>query len=140
MKHAPDRRSSLFPRLGLLCLVIALAGCTGATGGGGESWSRSYFASFDRVFEATLDALEASDFYLDTVDKERGRVRAASSARRPDLEAVLFVDVGQDGDRIRVDVMAQGPGADDGYGPGQLSTVVRSFLSELDARLEGRED
>jgi hypothetical protein len=140
MKHGSPRWSTLIFNLGWSALVILLAACTGAGGGGGDAWSRSYVATYDRVFEATLDALEASGFYLDTVDQDRGRVRAESSAQRRDLEVSLFVDVRRRDDRVRVDVMAQGPGAEDGYGPGRLSTVVHSFLSELDARLEGRED
>ena len=123
---------------GCVCAVTVLSACTGVGQGGGDSWSRSYLTTYDRVFEATLDALEASGFYLDTVDKERGKVRAESSARRPDLEASLFVDVSRRDDRIWVEVMARGPGTEDGYRPDRFSFVVHDFLSELDARLEGR--
>ena len=131
--HSPGR---------LLLMVLAVSVAGGCLSGGGESvddWSRSYLSTYDRVFEAALDAVEDSGFYLDTVDEERGRIRAEASARRGD-EMSLIIDVGQRADRIRVDVMAQGAAAQDGRGPGPIAPVVAEYLRNLDARLEGRLD
>jgi hypothetical protein len=135
------RSHRLLLLLSVPVLIAADAACTtGADSYDGGSWSRSYLSAYGRVFEAVLDSLEAGGFYLDTIDENRGRVRAESSARRRDLEMTLFVDVEQRGDRIRVDVMAQGSGSENGYAPTQMSPAVYEFLRELDARLEGRKD
>ena len=124
----------------LLVALLASGACaTGADSSAGD-WSRSYISSYSRVFEAVLDALEASDFYLDTVDEERGRIRARSSAGRAGPETALLVDVREMSDRIRVDVMAQGVGGSDEQVPGQISVIVRDFLHRVDERLEGRVD
>jgi hypothetical protein len=125
----------------LAAIVIAgvAAGCAGSGGVTGEDWSRTYLQPYDRVFEAVLDALEASGFYLDTVDEERGRVRAEPSTERDD-RVTLVVEVALRGDRVRVDALAQSPELADGFGSGLAAAAVRDFLRDLDARLGGRVD
>jgi hypothetical protein len=124
----------------VIAAVSVVASCTAGSGVAVDDWSRSYRAGFDRVFEAVLDTLEESEYYLDTVDKESGRVRAESSARRRDLEVTLIVDVEEREGRVRVDVMARSSGGDQPEASGRMSGVVREFLSGLDSRLEGRVD
>lgn len=133
------------PRDGLaLVLMIAVlsvgSACTTGSGTGPDAWSRDYVSTYERVFEAAIEALAETDFYLDTEDHERGRIIGRSSARRAELEATLIVDVQMKGDRIRVDVMAQSPELEDGRAPVQVSGIVRDFFHHLDARLEGRTD
>jgi hypothetical protein len=133
-----SRRTSLAV-LAIACATLG-AGCSTATGAGVNEWSRDYAAPYERVFEAALDSLESIEFYLETVDEKKGRIRARSSARRADLEATLLVDVRSRGDRVRVDVMAQSAGLVDGRSPARVSGLVRDFLAALDGRLEGRID
>jgi hypothetical protein len=134
------RRSAAPAALGLV-LVVALAtgGCTAGVGRDPGDWSRSYVSTYDRVFEAALDSLEEIDFYLDTVEKDRGRIHAEASVRRGD-EVTLIVHVDERPSEVRVDVMARGIDAEDGMAPGRTSAVVFEFLRNLDERLEGRRD
>jgi hypothetical protein len=125
---------------GLAVVILAVAGCATGDGGAGGEWTRDYVSTPGRVFEASLDALEDIDFYVERSDADRGRIVARSSARRADLEASLFVDVRAKGDRTRVDVMAQSQGMEDGRSPVQVSGAVRDFFTSLDRRLEGRGD
>lgn len=127
----------------LVLMMIALTSCSACTTGSptaGDSWSRDYVSTYERVFEAAVAALEEIDFYLDDEDWEKGRIRARSSARRAGPDATLFVDVRQKSDRIRVDVMAQSSSLEDGRAPAEVSGLVRDFFSGLDSRLEGRFD
>jgi len=139
-KHPPGSRNRhQGPTIALVIAVLLLASaCTTGSGTEPDEWFRDYVSTYERVFEAAISALDDSDFYLDTVDEERGRIRARSSARRADLEATLLVDIRQKGDRIRVDVLAQSSGLEEGRAPVQVSGVVRDFFHHLDARLEGR--
>lgn len=121
----------------MLMLVVALAGCTSAGGGGTDDWSRSYLSTRSTVFEAALDALEGEDFYLDSVDEGRGRVTASSSARRGD-DLTLIVEVDEDAGGIRVDVMARSPQLREGGRTVAVDAAVRGFFRRLDAGLEGR--
>jgi hypothetical protein len=126
----------------LVCSLVltAAAACTTGSGPSGDDWSRDYVSTFDRVYEAAVESLDGIGFYLESEDQEEGRIRARSSARRAGLDATLLVDVRHRGDRIRVDVMAQSPGLEEGRAPVQVSGLVRDFFHGLDARLEGRVD
>lgn len=126
----------------VLVVVVAVSGpaCTTASGNPGHEWIRDYVSTEDRVFEASLAALEDTGFYIDTVDEEKGAIRARSSARRTDLETTLLVDVELKNDRVRVSVMAQSPGLEEGRTTAPVSGIVRDFFSNLDTRLEGRVD
>ena len=126
----------------VLVVVVVLSGsaCTTGSGSPGHDWFRDYVATEDRVFEATLAALEDTGFYLDTVDEGKRRIRARSSARRTDLETTLLVNVQPKTDRVRVSVMAQSPGLEEGRTTAPVSGIVRDFFNNLDARLEGRVD
>lgn len=124
----------------VIALSLAGSACTTGSQAAADDWSRDYVSTYERVFEAVIRALEDSDFYLDSEDEERGRIRARSSARRSDLEATIVVDIRQKGDRIRVNVMAQSSGLEEGRAPVQMSGIVRDFFHSLDARLEGRTD
>ena len=127
------------PALAAIVIAGVAAGCAGSGGVTGEDWSRNYLQPYDRVFEAVLDALEASGFSLDTVDEERGRVRAAPSAERDD-RVTLVVEVALRGERVRVDALAQSPELADGFGSNLATAAVRDFFRDLDARLGGRLD
>jgi hypothetical protein len=141
MLEDDDMGLPMTARLILVWMVgMAAVGCSTRSGTSVDEWSRDYVSSFDRVYEAAAGALEDSGFYIESEDRERGRIRARSSARRTDLETTLLVDVRQRGDRIRVDVMAQSPGLEEGRAPAQVSGLVRDFFHGLDARLEGRTD
>lgn len=120
--------------------VLAAVACTTGSVSSVDDWSRDYVSTFDRVWEAAVASLDEIGFYLESEDREEGRIRARSSARRTNLEATLLVDVRDRGDRIRVDVMAQSPGLEEGRAPVQVSGLVRDFFHGLDARLEGRVD
>lgn len=137
---APGQRNRGWARVSAAILIAGVAvGCVGSGGVTGEDWSRTYLQPYDRVFEAVLDALEASGFYLDTVDEERGRVRAEPSTERDD-RVTLVVEVALRGDRVRVDALAQSPELADGFGSTLAGAAVRDFLRDLDARLGGRVD
>ena len=120
--------------------VLAAVACTTGSGSSVDDWSRDYVSTFDRVWEAAVASLDEIGFYLESEDREEGRIRARSSARRTNLEATLLVDVRDRGGRIRVDVMAQSPGLEEGRAPVQVSGLVRDFFHGLDSRLEGRVD
>lgn len=120
--------------------MIAVVACTTGSGTSVDDWSRDYVSTYDRVFEAAIGALDGIGFYLESEDRQEGRIRARSSARRTKVEATLLVDVRNRGDRIRVVVMAQSPGLEEGRAPVQISGLVRDFFHGLDARLEGRID
>ena len=121
-------------------VMVAAAACATGSGTSVDDWSRDYVSTFDRVYEAAIGSLDEIGFYLESEDREEGRIRARSSARRTNVEAALLVDVRLRGDRIRVDVMAQSPGLEEGRAPVQVSGLVRDFFHGLDARLEGRVD
>lgn len=121
-------------------VMVAAAACATGSGTSVDDWSRDYVSTFERVFEAAIESLDEIGFYLESEDREQGRIRARSSARRTSVEATLLVDVRLRGDRIRVDVMAQSPGLEEGRAPVQVSGLVRDFFRGLDARLEGRVD
>ena len=119
----------------LALTVLVLGGCSSSAGGG--DWSRTYLRPFDRVFEATLDSLEAVDFYLVEADAERGEVRADSSVRWGE-DITLLVRVEERRNGVVVDVMARGVDVPNGFAPARFDTVVGEYLRELDSRLEGR--
>jgi hypothetical protein len=124
--------------ISVLSLASAHLGCATGSGLPADDWSRLYVSTYERVFEAALDSLEGNDFYLDTVDEERGRIHAEASVRRGG-DVTLIVQVEERPSGIRVDVMARSPDARDGRKPDRMSAVVLEFLRDLDARLEGRE-
>jgi hypothetical protein len=120
--------------------MIGGAACTTGSGTTGDEWSRDYVTTQGRAYEAAAEALGDIDFYLENEEPDQGRIRARSSARRSGVEATLLVTIREKGDRIRVDVMAQSPGLEEGRAPAQVSGIVRDFFHRLDARLEGRTD
>jgi hypothetical protein len=70
--------SALPSRLLLLALSFSLAGCFSFLHPG--SVDRSIDGSYDQVFQATLEVLEAQGFPLERVDREDGRI---VTGRRP---------------------------------------------------------
>ena len=70
--------SSLLSRLLLLALPLSLAGCVSFLHPG--SVGRSMTGSYDQVFQATVEVLEAQGFPLERVDRENGRI---VTGRRP---------------------------------------------------------
>ena len=70
--------SSLLSRLLLLALSFGFAGCLSFLHPG--SVDRSIDGSYDQVFQATLEVLEAEGFPIERVDRENGRI---VTGRRP---------------------------------------------------------
>jgi hypothetical protein len=125
-----------FMASGAVGLVVAalLSGCT-VSDGGGEPWSRTYVRSFDRVWRAALSVLEEEGYLVQEEDRKRGRIEAASSAHRRDLEIVLDLRVIETADSVRVDVQAR-PGLVDGQAAlRRMDSTVLSLLLALDEGL-----
>jgi len=115
-------------------LVAVVSGCT-LSGGGSDGWSRTYTRSFDRVWQATLSTLAEEDYLVEVEDRERGRLVAASSARRRDREILLEIRVKETTESVRVDVQAR-PGPVDGpVNLKQMENTVLPFLLALDQEL-----
>ena len=120
-----------------LVLILAFgflavgSACSTGSGTSSDEWSRDYVTTHDRAYEAAIDALGDIDFYLESEEPDRGRIRARSSARRGGLEVTLLVDIRESGDRTRVDVMAQSPGLEEGRAPVQVSGIVRDWGLDL---------
>jgi len=118
----------------LAAALLVLTACGSAGGGPADDWSRTYLSSYEEVFTAVLDSLEDIDFYLVETDEARGRVEAASSARRGG-DVMLLVDVDDRGTSVRVEVMARDAAAQNDRAPTRMRAVVAELLRNLDARL-----
>ena len=126
------------PRLWLCCFSLCcLISCT-TSGGGSDTWSRTYLAPRDKVVEAVVDVLEDSDYYVDA-DRERGRIVAEPPRSAGDL-AALVVNVRRKGDRILVDVLTRSEASYSRMTSRSTESAVLEFFHELGLRLEGRGD
>jgi len=87
------------------------------------------------VWQATLSTLAEQDYLVEVEDRDRGRLEAASSARRRDREILLEIRVTETPEKVFVDVQAR-PGYVDGPADlKQMESLVLSFLLALDQEL-----
>ena len=112
-----------------------LAACSSASTSSGDSWTAAYVATFEQVWTAVLDVLADTDYYVADSDRDKGRIRAESSARHQYQEVVLEVSLRERGEVIRVNVQARGGTIDSPAAFKRLEGAVKEFLAELDNRL-----
>jgi len=121
-----------------LILAVALFGCTSATDSA-DSWSESYLAPYDRVFDAVVDVLEDED-YLVEANRETGKIKAEPSRSSRGLSPELAVKVFEKAGQIRVDVQTRA-GANQSVTQGrQIETSIVEFFHELELRMQGFKD
>ncbi len=119
-------------------LAVAIAGCTTSTDSS-DSWSESYLAPYDRVFDAVVDVLEDGN-YLVEANRENGKITAEPSRSSRGLSPELAVRVFEKAERIRVDVQTRA-GANQSVTQGrQIETSIVEFFHELELRLQGFKD
>lgn len=118
--------------------LIGLAGCASSTDSA-DSWSESYFASVDRVFDAVIDVLEDDDYLIDE-DRTTGRITAEPSRNSRGLSPSLAIKVVAKEERVLVDVQTRA-GINDSVTRGsQIEVRIVEFFHELDLRLQGLKD
>jgi len=118
--------------------AMVLFGCTSSTDSA-DSWSESYLAPYERVFDAVVDVLE-DEGYLVEANREAGKIRAepprSSRGSSPELAVKVFEKAGQ----IRVDVQTRA-GANQSVTRGrQIETSIVEFFHELGLRVQGFKD
>jgi hypothetical protein len=119
-------------------VAIALVGCTTSTDSS-DSWSESYLAPYDRVFDAVVDVFEDED-YLVEANRETGKITAEPSRSSRGLSPELAVKVFEKAGQIRVDVQTRA-GANQSVTQGrQVETSIVEFFHELELRLQGFKD
>ena len=119
-------------------LAVAMAGCTTSTDSS-DSWSESYLAPYDRVFDAVVDVLEDGD-YLVEANRESGKITAEPSRNSRGLSPELAVKVFEKAERVRVDVQTRA-GVNESVTRGrQIETSIIEFFHELELRLQGFKD
>ena len=116
-------------------LAILLASCA-SDGRLPDGWSRTYLASFDKVFDAVIDVLEEEDYLVDD-DREKGHISAEPSRSKGSGFAALEVVVSQTGARVRVDVLARTGAAYATMTSTPSEAAVLEFFHELEVRLRG---
>ena len=134
-----DRPSIMrsFPLWGaLLILLQLLAACSSTSTSSDGAWTAAYVAPFDRVWTAALDVLEDSAYFVADSDREKGRIRAESSARHQYREVVLDISFKQRGKVVRVNVQASRGPIDSPADFRRLERAVREFLADLDFRMK----
>jgi uncharacterized lipoprotein len=117
-------------------LLLALAACSSGLGPSADDWTRSYEASYERVWTAVLQALADGGYFVEDGDRERGRIRALSSAERSYKEVGLDIRIVEREEQVRVDVQAGGGSIDSQRGFKRLETLVVEFLTDLDTKLD----
>ena len=88
----------------MIAAVVPI-GCTTASDSS-DSWSESYLAPYDRVFNAVVDVLEDRD-YLVEASPETGKITAEPSRSSRGLSPELAVRVFEKAGRVRVDVQTR---------------------------------
>jgi hypothetical protein len=120
---------------GFVCL-LGFAACTSTSGSSDGAWTAAYVAPFESVWTAALDVLEDSGYFVADTDRDKGRIRAESSARHAYQEVVLDVSFKQRGEVVRVNVQASRGPIDSPADFRRLETAVREFLADLDLRMK----
>lgn len=121
----------------MIAAVVPI-GCTTASDSS-DSWSESYLAPYDRVFNAVVDVLEDRD-YLVEASPETGKITAEPSRSSRGLSPELAVRVFEKAGRVRVDVQTRA-GANQSVTQGrQIETSILEFFHELELRLQGFKD
>ncbi|MEJ2581383.1 MAG: hypothetical protein P8127_07075 [Acidobacteriota bacterium] len=114
-------------------LAVLLVSCA-SDGGSPEGWSRTYLATFDRVFDTAIDVLEEKDYLVDA-DRRKGRISASPSSSKGSGFAALDVRITQTNSRVRVDALARTGAAYMTMTSRPSETAVLEFFHELEQRL-----
>lgn len=115
--------------------VLMAAACTTSTDSS-DAWTRSYFATRERVIEAVIEVLEEAD-YLVEADREKGRITAEPSRSRGAASPTLVVLIEVKAGRVRVDVQTRSGASYSGASSRASTAPVLEFFHELDLRLQG---
>jgi hypothetical protein len=122
----------------VMTVACAVVGCATSTDSA-DSWSRSYLAPLDGVFDAVIDVLEA-DGYLVEANREAGRISAEPARSSRGVDPSLAVRVFEKSGRVRVDVQTRS-GANDAMTRGsRVEISIVEFFHELELRLQGFKD
>jgi hypothetical protein len=121
-----------------LGVAIAMLGCTTSTGSS-DSWSESYLAPIDRVFDAVVDVLEDEGYLVET-KREVGKITAEPSRSSRGLSPSLAVKVVEKAGQVRVDVQTRA-GVNQSVTQGrQIEASIVEFFHELELRMQGFKD
>jgi hypothetical protein len=119
----------------LSCVLLLLAvACAGSRAPADRDWSRSYFKTYERVWDAAKQTLADQGYYVKDSDKDGGRIRALSEADRSFEELVLDIRIIERAEDVRVDVQVTGGGGTQS-GFKRMQVTVMEYLDDLDARL-----
>jgi len=128
----------LVRHISTLVIACAVAGCASSTDSP-DSWSESYLAPVDRVFDAVIDVLEDEGYRVNE-NREAGRITAEPSRNRGGLSPSIAVKVVTKGGRVLVDVQTRAGITDSATRGGQVEVQIVEFFHELELRLQGLKD
>jgi hypothetical protein len=87
------------------------------------------------VWVAVLDVLADADYYVADSNREKGRIRAESSARHRYQEVVLEVAFKERGEVVRINIQARSGPSDSPAVFKRLERAVDEFLADLEIRM-----